>query len=185
MKCYNLDGIITELKKRLDWYESACAAWKKVEFVTKKDGKPFTILSKNIRNATIRVNEYSLVSGSKKIGICTWTKYQGWITDDFALNENVRYLKYDFMLAKKENYMPKEPCLEEQYMFDLEDIKFFVSERIKNYENQIEILKEEIRIAGECYTDFKNKYADLMKEFNEKLQGKSDLFYLIKDTVIK
>lgn len=38
---YNLDGIITELKKRNAEDRAKLEAWEAVTFPTKKDGKPF------------------------------------------------------------------------------------------------------------------------------------------------
>ena len=48
---YNLEGIKTELNKRLSYEKSILQAWENVTFPTKKDGTPFKVMSKNFENA--------------------------------------------------------------------------------------------------------------------------------------
>lgn len=41
---YNLEGIKTELNKRLSYEKSILQAWENVTFPTKKDGTPFKVI---------------------------------------------------------------------------------------------------------------------------------------------
>ena len=48
---YNLEGIKTELNKRLSYEKSILKAWENVTFPTKKDGTQFKAMSKNFDGA--------------------------------------------------------------------------------------------------------------------------------------
>lgn len=47
-----------KMQKSVDYYASRIEAWKKVERLYKKDGKPFTVLSKNFKGATFVKKSY-------------------------------------------------------------------------------------------------------------------------------
>ena len=62
MAIYNLSDIIENLKDEKEDYEKKLQAWKNFKIVTKKDGTPFSVLSKNFEGASI--GKYSIVEDS-------------------------------------------------------------------------------------------------------------------------
>ena len=53
MEIRNYEDLRKDILKSIQWYEDRIRLWEKVEFVTKKDGMPFKVLSKNFKNAEI------------------------------------------------------------------------------------------------------------------------------------
>lgn len=93
-------------------------------------------------------------------------------------------------LKKSENIMPKEPMLEQLYMFDLEDIKEAVENRIQYFKNSIEKYEQEIAKADKAYNVFKEAYTNAIKELQNVCgctdddTTKNTLFYAVKDTIV-
>ena len=59
MKCYNLDDIRTEINNYLAEAETKLKAWEAVTYPTKKDGKPFAAISRNINGANYHTSQYA------------------------------------------------------------------------------------------------------------------------------
>ena len=69
---YDLEGIKNELKKRIDINQCFLAAWKNVEFCTKKDGTYFKNISKNFENAKYGTKNYCTVYENElTVYVCT------------------------------------------------------------------------------------------------------------------
>ena len=189
---YNLDGIKTELAKNLAEAKAKKEAWEKVTFVTKKDGKPFSILGKNIVGAKIYTKPYNMQAGENILKVYSYSNYT-YIDDEIDIYTLVKYLKNENQIAKTQNYMPKESCLEQVYAFDLDDIKEAVQERISYFEKRIVSLGEQIKRAEKVYSTFKAAYTSAMAELEINCNtddpayagNKNDLFYMVKDTVIE
>ena len=87
------------------------------------------------------------------------------------------------MLTKTENIMPKEPMLEQMYVYDLEDIKNAIKGKIAYHKECIESLENQLENADVAYNKFKEAYANAIKEL-ENIAGKTTcLSYAIKDTI--
>lgn len=188
---YNLDEIITELKKELEKHIEFLGAWKKATFPTKKDGTPFANMQKNIDGAKIG-NAAMCQPGEYNLTVDAHTKTSGHVHDTIDIYNLVKYLKDPAQIAKTQNYMPKQPCLEQVYSYDLEDIKQAVSMRINYMVRRIESLKSQIEKAENVYTAFRNAYATAIDELKANCNtqdvgysdGKNDLFYAVKDTIV-
>ena len=186
MKCYNLDEIKTQLKKEISKSKAFAEAWEKVTFPTKKDGKPFAILSKNINGAKVTVEQYALQSGENELTVYTSCKECGYINDSIKLYELVRYLKDDGMKAKTENYMPKQSYLEQVYRYDLDDIKKAVANRAKYYRDRAADLERQDEQAERIFNKFRNSYAEAVADLEDdtaQFEGRF-LFYAVKETVL-
>lgn len=194
MKCYDLKDIIKELEKELSKNESYLKAWQQVTFKSKKDGKPFANMSKNIDGASYKKDEYSLQPGENKLVVGIYDSSLGYISDHLDCYELVKYLKDPVKISKKENYMPKQTYLEQVYSYDLDDIKNAVKERIEHFENRIDSLKKQIAIAEIAYNNFKLNYESALQQLKDDCikagdvgfsENRNNLYYLVKDTIIK
>lgn len=194
MKCYDLKDIIKELEKELSKNESYLKAWQHVTFKSKKDGKPFSNMSKNIDGARYKADEYRLQPGENKLVVCICDPLLGYISDSLDCYELVNYLKDPVKISKKENYMEKQALLEQVYSYDLEDIKNAVKERIEHLENRIDSLKKQIAISEIAYNNFKLNYDLALQKLENDCKragdvgfskNRNDLYYLVKDTIIK
>ena len=188
---YNLDGIKTELVKNLEEAKAKKEAWEKVTFVTKKDGKPFSILGKNIVGAKISTKPYNMQIGQNILTVYSNSGYK-YISDEIDVYNLVKYLKDPAQIAKTQNYMPKQAYLEQVYVYDIDDIKQAVTARIEYMNLRIESLKEQIEKEENAYKAFKAAYAKALDELQANCDtqdvgfsnGKNDLYYAVKDTII-
>ena len=187
---YNLDGIITELKKTIDVDKCLLKKWKEVTFPRKKDGSPFQTMSKNVSGASFRKESYALQSGENELSISTWTNTSGYKTDEIKMYELVRYMKDEKKKAKTENYMPKQTYLEQVYRYDAEDMIDAVNRRIEYLEKQISAHEQQIVKTEKAYNTFRKAFNEALKELSDNCGGQessnnSTLYYMIKDTVIR
>lgn len=183
---YNLDDIITSMKKDIARYTAFADAWRKVEFPTKKDGKPFASMSKNISGAKYNAVSYAMQAGESELTVYTQTSATGYIHDTIQVYNLVRYLKDPAIIAKTENYMPKQSYLEQVYRFDIEDIKKAVADRIAYCENYVKELERQITEAQRIFDNFRSAYDAAIRgleadtaDFEHK-----DLYYAVKDCVL-
>lgn len=187
MDCYNLNGIIGNIEKEIDREESILTAWEKVTFPTKKDGKPFAQMGKNISGARYNLESYAMQPGEYELSITAWSKMQGYVSDTIKAHNLVKYLKSDAMAAKTENYMPKQPYLEQVYKYDLDDIKTAVSDRITRGRERVTALKRQKEIAETAYNKFLHAYQTALKNLvtDAGKAEESTLYYNILETVEK
>ena len=110
---YNLDSIKQALAKDLWKKESLLKAWQAVTFPTKKDGKPFATLYKNIDGAKLVNNTFSLRGTiEKKLMITTFDSIgcNGYVSDEINC---YKYLTdcTEEQKAKTQNHAPHESML--------------------------------------------------------------------------
>lgn len=187
--CYNLDGIKTELKKELETKIALLEAWENVTFPTKKDGTPFSSMSKNFNGAKYHAGDYAMQPGENKLTVYTSTKLSGYINDTIDCYNLICDMKNENQLAKTQNYMPKQSYLKQVYCFDMEDIKEAITNRIAQLEKDIDRLNNEIENAENVFNTFRSAFGNaleqLAKDTEKTGENYSDLFYLVKDTVIE
>lgn len=188
---YNLDGIKTSVAKEIVTCRSRLEAWEKVTFPTKKDGKPFASMSKNIDGAKYEPISHAMQPGEYELTIHLWTEHSGYINDTLSCYNLVKHLTNEKQIAKTENYMPKS-YLEQVYKYDLDDIKEAVANRIEHLKKRIASLEKQFDIVDKCYNDFKEAFgsalADLEKNCMEAgstgfTENRNDIYYMILDTV--
>lgn len=182
---YNLDAIQTQLKKDIAINQAYIAAWEKVTFPTKKDGKPFAILSKNIDGAKIAPVSYAMQPGENELTVYTFCNAAGYVHDSINCYELVRYLKDEKMLAKTENYQPKSTYLEQVYTFDIDDIKQAVADRIKYLKEYVADLEKQLEKSKKVFDAFRAAYDSAVKTLQAETSEFShkDLYYAVFDCV--
>lgn len=184
---YDLDGIITELKKRNAEDRVKLEAWEAVTFQTKKDGKPFARMQQNISGATYEKEPYTLQPCNVRLHVSACGKEHGvgYVADDIRCYALVKYLKEPFR-SKTQNYQPKESTFDQTYKFDLEDIKLAVEERKKQLRGYIATREKQIAAAPTALKHFRDAYAKALEALAEDT-GKAEsatLYNMICDTVI-
>lgn len=184
---YDLDGIITELKKRNAEDRVKLEAWEAVTFQTKKDGKPFARMQQNISGATYEKEPYALQPCNVRLHVSACDKENGvgYVADDIRCYGLVKYLKEPFR-SKTQNYQPKESTFDQVYKFDLEDIKLAVEERKKQLRGYIATREKQIAAAPTALKHFRDAYTKALEALAEDT-GKAEsatLYNMICDTVI-
>lgn len=183
---YNRDDIRTSIEKDIAINTAYVQAWEKVTFPTKKDGKPFSAMSKNIDGAKYEVVSYAMQPGEYELTVYTHCIAAGYIHDTIKVYELVRYLKDPAMIAKTENYLPKaSPYLEQVYKFDLEDVKAAVNNHIEYLTEYVNDLKKQLASLDKVFTAFRNAYNDAMKTLENETAcfSHKDLYYAVRDCV--
>lgn len=183
---YNLDEIRTTINKDIAINKAYAEAWKKVTFPTKKDGTPFANMSKNISGAKYSPVSYAMQPGEYELTVFTQTFSAGYIHDSINVYELVRYLKDESMIAKTENYMPKQSYLEQVYKFDLDDIKSAIAMRIEYLESYVADLEKQLAKLDKVYANFRNAFDNAVKSLQNDTKefSHNDIYYAVKDTVI-
>lgn len=184
---YNLDGIVTELKKRNAQDRAILAAWEAVTYPSKKDGKPFARMAQNISGAKYTAEAYTLQPGEMKITVTTWGADYGvgYVSDDLHAYTTADRMT-DAQQVKPGNLLPKVPGLKQIYLFDLDDIKAAIAARCDQLRERIAAWENKIKQAAEAYNAFKRAYSaalDQLAAMTGKGTGNTTLYTAIRDTV--
>ena len=188
-----INDIKKNLEKEIDSATAFLTAWSAVTFPTKKDGKPFANMSKNIKGAKYTLEDYAMQPGEYRLTVYTQSNSSGYIHDEICCYNLVKYLRDADKIKKTYNYMPKLSMLEQVYKYDLDDIKKAVADRIKYHEKRIQSLNEQLLRVEKAYSDFDAAYGEILDKLQEACDttdvsysnGRNDIFYAIKDAVIK
>lgn len=181
---YNLDGIKTELEKRLSYEKSILKAWENVTFPTKKDGTPFKVMSKNFDGAKLYLDNFAWRDYEKKLKVNIFDDLNGYISEDINCYNQVKYISDKSKLEKVSNIMPKEPMLEQVYVYDLEDIKEEIQKTINRHKENIVSLEKQIDQAEKAYNNFVADYKKAIENLVETCGANDNsLFYAVRDTV--
>lgn len=179
---HNLEGITKALRGELSQTCALLEAWEKVTFPTKKDGKPFKVMPKNIDGATYAQVSYATQPGEYSISVSAWANIGGYVCDGIKAYEMVKYMKDETKKAKTQNYQPKISYLEQVYAYDLDDIKQAVADRIEGLKAKAARLEKEIQNAEAAYLAFANAYVAALKKLEETV-GRSTAYIAVRDTV--
>lgn len=181
---YNLDGIKTELEKRLSYEKSILKAWENVTFPTKKDGTPFKVMSKNFDGAKLYLDNFAWRDYEKRLKVNIFDDLNGYISEDINCYNQVKYISDKSKLEKVSNIMPKEPMLEQMYAYDLEDIKEEIQKTINRHKENIVSLEKQIDQAEKAYNNFVADYKKAIENLVETCGANDNsLFYAVRDTV--
>lgn len=181
---YNLDGIKTELNKRLSYEKSILKAWENVTFPTKKDGTPFKVMSKNFDGAKLYLDDFAWRDYEKRLKVNIFDDLNGYISENINCYNQVKYISDKSKLEKVSNIMPKEPILEQVYVYDLEDIKEEIQKTINRHKENIVSLEKQIDQAEKAYNDFVADYKKAIENLVETCGANDNsLFYAVRDTV--
>lgn len=188
MNMHSLDDIMTSIRKDIAKYNALLNAWKGVTYPTKKNGKPFSIMSKNIEGAEYKSTDYALRNTEKVLTVYTFEKDMGvgYVSDTIYCYALIENMTDERAKNKPQNILPKEPMLSQMYLYDLDDIKQAVNDRINQIEKKIANLEEQLEIVPTAYKEFKDEYYKAVQKLKEqtKYETSGSVFYDIKDTVI-
>lgn len=182
---YNLDAIQTDLKRKISENRAFLEAWENVSFPVKKDGKPFSVLSKNIDGAKYSAKSYAMQAGENELTIYTWSSISGYIHDSIDAYNLICYMKDEKMLAKTENYMPKVSYLNQVYKYDLDDIKNAIASRVSYLKDYIDDLEKQLEKSALVYRHFRDAYAsamNILEKDTEEFSSKT-LYYAVADCI--
>lgn len=184
---YDLNDIKNAISNDIEKHEAFLKAWENVTFPTKKDGSAFKQMQKNICGATYYMESWATQPGEYRIRVNARCNCAGYITDEIDAYALVSYLKDENKKAKTQNYMQKISYIEQVYMFDLEDIKEAVKNRIEYHKNTIEAHKKQLEIASAAYKAFAEQFKKTVAKLETTTNKKenSTLYYAIFDTVTK
>lgn len=181
---YNLEGIKTELNKRLSYEKSILQAWENVTFPTKKDGTPFKVMSKNFDGAKLYLDNFAWRDYEKRLKVNTFDDLNGYISEDINCYNQVKYISDKSKLEKVSNIMPKEPMLEQMYVYDLDDIKEEIQKTINRHKENIVSLEKQINQAEKAYNNFVADYKKAIENLVETCGANDNsLFYAVRNTV--
>jgi|LSQX01.2.fsa_nt_gb hypothetical protein len=182
--CYDLKGIIERLEKELREATEFKKLWENVTFPTKKDGTPFANMAKNFEGAIYRKKEYGRQLHEYELRVSAHVEGSGYISDSFDVFALVDHLTNENMLAKTENYQPKQPLFKQVYKYDLDDIKQAILDRIDYLDKRIVSLTSQIEIAPSAFATFRQDYGDAVARLEETCKANnSTLFYAVLNTV--
>ena len=141
-------------------------------------------MSKNFKDATLYNDITAWHDYEKKLKVNIFDELNGYISEDIYCYKCLKYIKDDSKLEKVSNIMPKEPMLEQIYVYDLDDIKEAIEKTIERHKVNIVSLQKQINQADETYNEFLSAYKNAMDKLKD-LCGCDDnsLYYAVRDTV--
>ncbi len=198
-----MNDAIQELTNEKMNLEAALKLWQSVTFPTKKNGEPFAILSKNIEGAKIITDSYNLkgvedtlqVFGNRADGryipsdfwACSLNLYASIESDKYG----TRYMSerdlaiYQKSKQKPQNVRKRGEWVKDAYIFDLEDIKEAVAQRIADIKDRIEERTEQIANCEAVFKEFSARIEAFQTDL-EKATNKSKsprLYYLVAEAL--
>lgn len=182
---YNLDGIITELKKRNAEDRAKLEAWEKVTFPTKKDGKPFARMAQNISGAKYAAEAYTLQPGEMAVTVSALgAEYGvGCVSDSIHAYTTADRLT-DAQKAKPANLLPRVSCLKQIYIFDLDDIKSAVAARCEQLRKRIADREKQLSASAVVFESFRERFGAALAELDKLGGSNTELCRMVRDTVI-
>ena len=144
---YAVENLKKEKECTLVQYKALKKAWEAVTFPTKKDGTPFKNLSKNFSGARYYIGAYSITDCNYMLDVYTSVNYENagtkYISDSIYCSENLKYMKSPI---NPDNIRKQGACVEDQYLYDLNEIKdILIPNRIKYYADKIHKLEAELK----------------------------------------
>lgn len=104
-------------------------------------------MAKNFKNAKYYIGAYSLIDCNYILKVNAVANYSNgtseYISDELHCSETLRYMKNP---VNSDNIRRQGACVEDQYLYDLEEIKkILIPHRIKYYKNRIAELTSELQ----------------------------------------
>lgn len=181
----NIEDIEKEMDKRIAETAAFLEAWRNVKFPTKKDGTPFKNMNKNFDGAKYVPISYAMQANENELEIHACTRETGYIKDTISCYEIVKYMNNsDKPTRKPENLAPKCTMLNQIYIYDMEDIKEAIANRIEYLAKRLEDLKKQKENVKTAFTNYKKAIGEARKQLAEDSfkNENNDLYYLILDT---
>lgn len=177
MRRLDLENIKRNLERRIDEYETLLVAWKNVSFPTKKDGSPFKNLARNFEGATLTGNKNTL---NRQLIVYTHSRLNGYIDDGidcYGYTTTMNPTTLQRMKDKPQNVG------DFYYIYDLDDIKEEINEKIKFLEERIIAMKKELLVTDKAYNEYKQAIQNAIDKLEETtvIDNDKTLFYMIYD----
>lgn len=160
LNAYDGEKIKKDIEKSIDHYESAIKALKKVERVHKKDGGNFSNFNRNFKNCEIS-SDYN---HNKEMMVYFPTKNHGYDYHSFSLSRLVKYMKKEDM---KHEPLPKERCLEQVYVFDVDETEKELKREIELCERRLEKYKLKAEKMNSIFEKIDEAILNLVEEIPE------------------
>lgn len=179
----NLKDIQNELNKRIRENEAKLELWNNVEFLTKKDGTAFKVMSKNFKNANYTTEPYHMRDCENILRV------HGRINNAYYDDEIRCYGAAKNLKGAKEKVQNifKHPYMEDLYKYDLDDIKEAIEERKQYLINDIKSLEEQLSQAEEIYNNVMKLHNQTMEylrsETKDNDKGHNSLYYMLRDII--
>lgn len=174
MAIYNLSDIIENLKDEKENYEKKLQAWKNFKIVTKKDGNPFSVLSKNFEGASI--GKYSIVEDSDHpyLTVNYQTDRTGYNSDHIQIFHFLDELPVSD--ERRKEYKPQ--FMRQTVTMTYDEIVTTVKDYIENLKSQIKDYERQISIAETTYSNYMNKVTEAKNELLKACGEEDSLYYL-------
>ena len=140
-------------------------------------------MSKNFEGATYNGDTY-LEQGYKgkvlnpTLEICFCTKLSGYHNDELYLYDYIKYMDKNKFADKRE-----KNTFDGVYVYDLNDIKQAVNDRIEYLEKYINSLKRQMEIADNAYNAFREAYKNAMEVLNKVTETTKDTYSTLKSDI--
>ena len=140
-------------------------------------------MSKNFENATYMGSTY-LKQGYKDkvlnptLKVCFHTNLSGYHKDELYLYKYTKYMDENEFADKRE-----KNTFNDVYVYDLEDIKQAVKDRIEYLEKYINSLKRQLEIADSAYNAFKEAYKNAMEVLNKATETTENTYSTLKSDI--
>lgn len=185
MKYYQLADVKKELEKSIDEAQTLATAWKNVSFKTKKDGKPFARMAQNFVGADYKPWQFATHAYENQVSVWARTKAHGIVSNSFLTYAPTQYMNNNKTTEKPQNILPPSGCIKEIYVFDLDDCKEEINNKIEYWSHRAEELQTQLESAEEIYKKFKAAYDAAFEILHKETAqfSESDLKFALKELV--
>ena len=162
MAIYNLSDIIKTLKDEKEDTEKKLQAWQNFKIVTKKDGTPFAVLSKNFEGAAI--GKYSVVEDSMHPYLTV--NYQTECTGYHSNHIQIFYYLDELPESDERRKEYKPQFIRQTVAKSFDEIREAVNNYMDELEKNIESYDVQLEKASTAYEN----YAKAIKEAKRQLK---------------
>lgn len=164
-----MESIKNKVRYELERVEALKKAWENVEFVSKKDGKPFKTLSHNIKNAKLECQIGGISNVDNILKVYTSTIKGSYVNDSIYCYSYFEYADKEKIEMKPQNIVKTKyaDCYVDYYVFDIDDIKEAIKDRITYLENELDNLKKQLDNFEIAYANFKEGYLKLLENLKK------------------
>lgn len=166
-----LNDVKKTLTDYMEDYSAKIELWKNVKRVYKKDGKEFSVLSKNFENATICNIDYS-IREDKEIRVSG--RINGvYVYDSIEIYPCVDTYKHDVDEAR----IIKRSFLNPYFIMTVDEIEIAIADRIEMYEGYVKDLKDQLDKADDVFMEFKIAIDKAMDKMRKEAGNNTSLYY--------
>ena len=178
MSIYTLTDITKDLKESKEDAKACIEAWEKFKIVTKKNGEPFSIFSKNFEGAS--VGKYSIVEDSLHPYLTISYNYD----HKYETDHKEIYYYLDELPDEDERKKAYERQFQRQTVtMNFEEKRKTIDNYIEELKCQYESYNKQIEIAEKVYNDYKQTVSEAKKKmFNDCGGEKNTLYYDVLET---